>query len=111
MLTPIAEATRTADAKAFAALMGHLKEVDSDRHTVRMMQVENEPGSLESDRDYSAEANTLFAAQGPTKLSQALKKKSGNWTEVFGPAEANEAFEAYYISTYINTVAAAGPSI
>ncbi|HTJ29304.1 MAG TPA: DUF5597 domain-containing protein [Acidobacteriaceae bacterium] len=108
VLTPIAEATRTADAKAFAALMRHLKEVDSDRHTVLMMQVENEPGSLESDRDYSAEANKLFAAQVPAKLSQALKKKPGNWTDVFGPAEASEAFEAYYISTYINTVAAAG---
>ncbi|HEY9127264.1 MAG TPA: DUF5597 domain-containing protein [Acidobacteriaceae bacterium] len=108
VLTPIAEATRTADAKAFAALMHHLKEVDSDQHTVLMMQVENEPGSLESDRDYSAEANKLFAAQVPAKLAQALKKKSGTWSEVFGPEEANEAFAAYYISTYINTVAAAG---
>jgi hypothetical protein len=108
VLTPIAEATRSADAHAFAALMKHLKEVDSDRHTVIMMQVENEPGSLESDRDYSKEANRLFAEQVPAKLTQALKKKSGTWFEVFGPEEANEAFEAYYISTYINTVAAAG---
>ena len=112
VLAPIADTTRTADAKAFAALMHHLKEVDSDQHTVLMMQVENEPGSLESDRDYSPEANKLFAAPVPAKLTQALKKKSGaqneNWTEAFGPEEAPEAFQAYYISTYINTVAAAG---
>lgn len=108
VLTPISETTRSADANAFAALMRHLKEVDSDQHTVLMMQVENEPGSLESDRDYSSEANKLFAAQVPAKLTQALKKKPGTWTEVFGPEEANEAFAAYYISTYINTVAAAG---
>ncbi|UWZ85795.1 beta-galactosidase [Occallatibacter riparius] len=108
VLAPIAEATRNADARAFAALMHHLKEVDSDQHTVLMMQVENEPGSLESDRDYSAEANKLFAAPVPEKITQALKKKSGNWTEAFGPEEAPEAFQAYYISAYINAVAAAG---
>ena len=108
VLTPISETTRTADAKAFAALMRHLKEVDSDQHTVIMMQVENEPGSLESDRDYSPEANKLFAAQVPAKLTQTLKKKPGTWLEAFGPEEANEAFAANYISTYINAVAVAG---
>ena len=108
VLSPIAESTRTADANAFAALMRHLKEVDSEQHTVIMIQVENEPGSLESDRDYSPEANRLFAAQVPAPLTQALRKKPGTWLEVFGPEEANEAFAAYLISTYINTVAAAG---
>jgi hypothetical protein len=108
VLSPIAESTRTADANAFAALMRHLKEVDSEQQTVIMIQVENEPGSLESDRDYSPEANRLFAGQVPGPLTQALKKKSGTWLEVFGAEEANEAFAAYFISTYINTVAAAG---
>jgi hypothetical protein len=108
VLTPIANATRDADANAFAALMKHLKEVDSDQHTVIMMQVENEPGSLESDRDYSPDANRLFAGQVPSPLVQALHKKPGTWLDVFGPEEANEAFAAYYISSYINKVAAAG---
>jgi hypothetical protein len=108
VLSPISEATRTADATAFAALMQHLKEVDSEQHTVIMIQVENEPGSLESDRDYSPEANRLFAGQVPAALIQTLKKKPGTWLEAFGPEEANEAFAAYYVSTYINTVAAAG---
>ncbi|CAN5654584.1 DUF5597 domain-containing protein [soil metagenome] len=108
VLSPLAAATRSADAKAFAALMRHLKEVDSEQHTVIMMQVENEPGSLESDRDYSAEGNRLFAGQVPSQLTQALKKKGGTWSETFGAEEANEAFAAYSIATYINTVAAAG---
>jgi hypothetical protein len=73
-----------------------------------MMQVENEPGSLETDRDYSPEANRLFAAQVPSQLTQALKKKAGTWLEVFGPEEANEAFAAFYVATYVNAVAAAG---
>lgn len=108
VLSPHATATRDADAKAFAALMAHLKQVDSDQHTVLMMQVENEPGSLESDRDYSVEANRLFKGQVPTPLTERLKKKPGTWTEVFGSGQAPEAFAAYSIATYINTVAAAG---
>jgi beta-galactosidase GanA len=37
---------RDADARAFAALMRHLSEVDGERHTVIMVQVENEVGFL-----------------------------------------------------------------
>ena len=40
------DATRDADARAFAALMRHIKEVDGQQHTVIMMQVENEVGVL-----------------------------------------------------------------
>jgi len=37
---------RDADARAFAALMRHLKQADGERHTVIMVQVENEVGFL-----------------------------------------------------------------
>lgn len=37
---------RDADAKAFAALMRHLRQADGERHTVLMVQVENEVGFL-----------------------------------------------------------------
>ncbi|MEO6801640.1 MAG: beta-galactosidase, partial [Granulicella sp.] len=108
VLSPIAESTRTADATAFAALMKHIKAFDSEQRTVIMMQVENEPGSLESDRDYSPEANRLFAGQVPAPLVRAMKKTPGTWAATFGPEEADEAFAAYYVATYVNTVAAAG---
>ena len=42
----------TADARAFAALMAHIKAVDETRHTVVMTQVENEIGMLPVARDY-----------------------------------------------------------
>ena len=38
------DANRDADARAFAALMRHVKEVDGQQHTVIMIQVENEVG-------------------------------------------------------------------
>jgi beta-galactosidase GanA len=39
-------AARDADARAFAALMKHLRAVDGEKHTVLMVQVENEVGFL-----------------------------------------------------------------
>jgi beta-galactosidase GanA len=40
------EEARDADARAFAALMRHLRQVDGERRTVIMVQVENEVGFL-----------------------------------------------------------------
>lgn len=102
------EATITADARAFAAFMRHLKEVDGDRHTVIAVQVENEAGVLGTDRDHSESANRLFAQQVPPEVRTAFKKdKSGTWTEVFGP-HASETFAAYHQARYLNRVAEAG---
>ena len=113
VLTPLSAESRDADKRAFAALMRHIKDVDGDRHTVIMVQVENEPGSLETDRDHSPEANRLFETQVPVELTRALGKSSsgkppGNWLQVFGPEEADEAFSAYHVASYVNAVAAAG---
>ena len=44
LLSTLGEATRDADARAFRALMRHLRETDGREHTVLMMQVENEVG-------------------------------------------------------------------
>ncbi|HXD37521.1 MAG TPA: beta-galactosidase, partial [Rhodanobacter sp.] len=41
-LSPFGTATLAADRAAFVALMTHLRQIDGDRHTVIMVQVENE---------------------------------------------------------------------
>ncbi|HSU32115.1 MAG TPA: DUF5597 domain-containing protein [Bryobacteraceae bacterium] len=107
VLTPLSEENLNADRRAFAAVLRHLKEVDGEQHTVILVQVENEPGSLFTDRDYSRQANEKFAGPVPAKLVEALGKKPGTWTQVFG-AEADEAFAAYSVSHYVNAVAEAG---
>lgn len=107
VLTPLSEANMNADSHAFAAVMQHLKQVDEDAHTVIMVQVENESGSLFTDRDHSSEADKKFVGQVPQELVEKLHRKAGTWTEVFG-AEADEAFAAYYVSRYVNAVAEAG---
>ena len=105
-LTTLSDANRDADARAFAAFMRHLREVDGKKHTVLMIQVENEVGILGDTRDYSPVANQAFAGPVPKELMDYLVahkdalvpelrdvwaangfKTTGTWTEVFGPGK------------------------
>nr|WP_294810679.1 DUF5597 domain-containing protein [uncultured Sphingomonas sp.] len=61
ILSAFGAATRDADARAFAALMAHLKQVDGARHTVIMIQVENEIGFLPTARERGPVADAAFA--------------------------------------------------
>ena len=106
LLSTFSDATRDADAAAFAALMRHMKEVDGAQHTVVMMQVENEVGVLRDSRDRSPAANRAFGAPVPAELMSYLEahrdtlipefrsvwatngyKSAGTWEEVFGPGK------------------------
>ncbi len=106
VLSPNAPANLAADSAAFAALMRHVKEVDP-QHTVVMMQVENESGSLGLVRDFSPMAQAIFDAPVPADLVKALGKQPGTWAQVFGD-DADETFAAWSVARYINAVAAAG---
>jgi beta-galactosidase GanA len=121
-------ATQEADARAFAALMRHIKEVDARDHTVLMMQVENEVGVLGDSRDRSDAANKAFASNVPEELTRYLKshretlypdlhalwdangsKTAGTWAEVFGNTpRADEIFMAWYYARFIHAVTARG---
>ena len=107
VLSANSAANRDADAKAFAALMRHLKTVDGEQHTIVMVQVENESGIVGAPRDFSAGSERLFAGQVPEDLVRALKQKKGTWREVFG-RDADETFQAYAQAKYLNAVAEAG---
>lgn len=107
VLSANAPANLAADSKAFAHLMYHLKQIDAEQHTVILVQVENECGSLGSVRDFSAVAQKLFNAPVPVALTTALHKLNGTWQQVFGN-EADESFQAWSVATYVNAVAAAG---
>ena len=112
VLSPNSPANLDADSTAFAALMKHLRERDSTEHTVVMMQVENESGSLGAVRDFSPMAQKQFDSAVPQGLVAAMGKKPGTWQpgtwqQVFGD-DADETFAAYSVARYIGQVAAAG---
>jgi beta-galactosidase GanA len=132
ILSPLCAATEEADARAFAALMHHIREVDGatdkNEHTVLMMQVENEVGVLGDTRDHSDAANQAFAGAVPGQLTAYLAahreelypelrdlwiangtKAAGTWTEVFGEGErADEIFMAWHYARFMQSVAARG---
>ena len=103
ILSTLSTANRDADAHAFAALMRHVRAVDSQNHTVVMIQVENEVGVLQDTRDRSPMANEAFNGPVPKDLMEYLQhhkdtldpdfrkvwedagaKTAGTWEEVFG---------------------------
>lgn len=108
-MSPFAKTTLEADKKAFAALMGHLKQIDPQR-TVLMVQVENEPGTYRLVRDHSPAAEKLFNGPVPEKLVAGLHKQPGTWKAVFGK-DADEMFHAWAVARYIEEVAKAGKAV
>ena len=105
-MSPFGEATLQEDKTAFAALMRHLKTADP-RHTVLMVQVENEINAYGSQRDYSPEATKLFEGQVPADFAATMHVQPGTWTEGFG-AEAENTFQAWSIARYVEQVTKAG---
>jgi hypothetical protein len=96
-----------ADRTAFVALTHHLAQIDSSTHTVIMIQVENESGSIGAVRDHSPEAEKEFDAGVPEVVLDAMHKLPGTWRQVFG-FDADQYFQAYSVARYINAVAKAG---
>ena len=116
-----------ADARAFAALMRHVRAVDKDQ-TVILVQVENEVGLLGDSRDRSALADRVWSQPVPSELMTHLQQNrlrlrpqlrdiwgrqgyrpSGTWAEVFGRDKAaDEIFMAWGFARYVDRVARAG---
>jgi Domain of unknown function (DUF5597) len=75
--------------------MAHLRDTDHDR-TVIMVQIENEPGIIGTDRCYCATCNERFVA--------------GDWETTPG-VEAAEAFSVAALAGYIDRLAAAAKAV
>lgn len=106
-LSPLGANTLKADRAAFVALMTHLRQIDGDRHTVIMMQVENESGTYGTDRDYSAAGNALLDASVPAAVLKKTGKSAGSWRQVYGE-HAPEFSYAWAIAHFVQQVAKAG---
>ena len=128
ILSPFSKENQDVDARAFAAVMRHLREIDGHEHTVIMVQVENEIGMIPDSRDRSPAAEKLFKQAVPAELMKYLGehkdtlipelrgqwaaaglKTSGSWEEVFGSGpKTDEDFMAWYFARYANEVARRG---
>ena len=128
ILTTLGAETCEADAKAFAAMMRHLKETDAVKQTVVMVQMENEVGLHGHPRDYCPLAEAAYQGQVPQALTEWLKshketllpetskaweqngsKTEGTWEEVFGKNDRTaELFMAWHYASYMERITAAG---
>jgi hypothetical protein len=128
ILTPFSVENRNADACVFRALMKHIREVDQRKHTVIMIQVENEIGMIPNARDYRPASNTEFSKPVPEDLINYLIKNkkllipefykmwektefktAGTWKEVFGDGlGTDEIFMAWHYAKYVNDVCEKG---
>ncbi len=128
ILSTLGEATVKADARAFAMVMRHIRQVDGDKHTILMMQVENEVGVLGDSRDRSPAANKAYEGAVPQQVFDYLRqhrdnsipefrqiweangaKTAGTWEQVFGVgARTDQIFMAWNYGRFVQRVAAAG---
>lgn len=123
-----AQETLKADIEAFRTLMSHLRDIDSENHTVIMVQVENEVGLLGDSRDRAELAEKAWRSNVPRPFIEALRDRwdslsstirptldffakgnEGTWEETFGTGVwTDEKFMAYHYAAYVEQVAAAG---
>jgi hypothetical protein len=112
-----------ADAKAFREVMAYIKKIDAEEQTIIAVQVENEPGYLHTDRDFSPQALEDQKAPVPERLLSFLEKtpqapaytdwkkrgmKRGcSWEETFG-FHGYEYCAAWFTARYVDQVSAAG---
>jgi beta-galactosidase GanA len=127
ILSTAGEQTMQADAKAYAAMMRRIREVDTGGAVI-MVQLENEVGLHGDTRDYHPAALAQFNAPVPDALmgyltankgdllpelrtawTAAGEKAAGTWEEVFGKGDyTDELFMAWRYATYMNAIAEAG---
>ncbi|KAI7373078.1 glycoside hydrolase, partial [Hortaea werneckii] len=83
ILSVFGEESMRADARAYAALMQHIHDLDRYYATVIMMQVQNEVGVLGDSRDYGELAERSFSEPIPNDLLQFLRNDWAQMNQTF----------------------------
>ncbi len=115
-LSPHGLATLERDKKAYCEVLKFLKEYDGEKRTVLGIQIENEMGLANTDRDYSLLAQKDYEKPLPEELKDVHLEDCGKcdgsntWRGHFG-RHAHEAFSAWYHARFIGEIARAGKEI
>lgn len=128
ILSTLGQESRDADARAYAAMMKHIREIDSEQQTVIMIQMQNEVGLHGYTRDYHPDAVKAFDGPVPAALTKYLASNfdklipemreawesqgclmEGSWEQVFGKGDyTDELFMAWNYASYMGYVTEAG---
>ncbi len=128
IISPFCQAAVEADARAFAKLMAHIRDIDSEENTVIFMQIENEIGVLGAERDFSDYVTSIYNAPVPEDIKELYANGDSTkrpersainstpivadvngttWEEVFG-VNACEMLMAWGYSNAVETIVKAG---
>lgn len=121
-LSPHCMETLNRDKKAFCRMVEFIKEYDAEHKTVIALQIENEMGLANTDRDYSTLAQADYEKPVPEEIrgirladdglefvAQEEKEKH-SWKGHFG-RHAAEAFCAWYHGRFIGEIAKTAKAI
>ncbi len=121
-LSPHCEATLERDKKAFCKVVEYIREYDARERTVIALQIENEMGLANTDRDYGPLAQADYrepvpecirdirlADDGLESVGEQERQKH-SWKGHFG-RHAAEAFSAWYHGRYIGRIAEAAKEL
>lgn len=100
------------DLTAFESILKHLKSNNLSKR-VKMIQIENEIGMLESARDHSTAANKAYSSGVPEELSKLYGVEPGtDWSLVAEDSDyADEMFMAWHYAIYVERLANCARSI
>lgn len=84
-----------ADNNGLCTLMKHIHQIDTDKKTVIMIQLENEIGMLESARDHSPIADNAYKGKDWRKYLKGNEDK----------LQQDEIFQAVYYARYVERLA------
>ncbi len=124
-LSPLNDENLQDDSNAFCELVKELSRIDAEAKTVIAVQINNEPGIIGVDRDYSEDAQHLFDSALPKNMVEWLKSGNGadvgedwlknkknidGWQNAFG-MRAGEYFTAYHLAAYHEHIATRAKAI
>lgn len=101
ILSVFGEETCKADARAYATLMRHIREIDGQEQTVIMMQMQNEVGLHGHTRDYSPAANAAWERCEGVPDSILNRKP-------YCQDRVDEAFMAWHYAAFMDKITEAG---
>lgn len=107
-VSPFCAQAVEADAGAFTALMGFLRDFDGEYGTVLMVQVENEVGLLGASRDFCEKSESYFTSNTPQEIGEEFGE--GTWQQVFGE-EAGEQMMAWAYASAVEKIAKCGQEV
>lgn len=103
-ISPFCEEAVNKDAYAFGQVMKKIKELDEKQNTVIMVQVENEIGLLDSDRDYGEAANSIYLEMFPQMFTEEQKMQLTKNSSI----QEEELFMAIAYANAIEKIARTG---